>query len=1000
MVRKQVRNALLVIISLFSFSLAAAQVDKGERLFKKMAYVDAIKAYEKALTGGETNFLRARLGDCYAALNEPTEAIQWYRKAAESGSADPKTILAYADLLKSRARYRDAKYWYEQYGSATGDYKRANLMSQSCDDAEEMRKNPDKYTIQRLGLSSAYDEFSAVRYRKGIAFSASRPRGFFVKWLSGRDGQPFYDLYYVEENLDGSFSKPKLLKGKINSRFHDGPVSFTKSQDIAFVTRNRLQNGKDVKDSSGITSLAIYMGRKENDKWGDFKMLNLCEGNYSCAHPALAADEKTLFFSSDMPGGYGGNDIWFSVLEKGKWSKAINLGPEVNTPGNELFPTIDASGVLYFSSDGHPGLGGLDIFSAKTIGAEWKDVKNMGFALNTEADEFGLIIDVNRAQGYFTSDREGGAGGDDIYYFKLSSGFDIQVVEAWTGKAVPNAKVSMTSASGTGKVIELTANKEGRIEHHVKTGKDYWMMVEAEGFKKYKEKISSKGISPGEVLSVAVQMEKAPVFSLGIRVWDRKDGWPLDKVPVRIIGESEEMYYTNPDGWLEVPLKPESQYTVIVEYKDYLPMIEKIGTGKKENAAPIELEMVLDHKPHAMLEGVVLDGDGVKIENAKITVQERRTGVRLLETVTQGDGVFWLVVDSIEDVMITAAKEGFVSKTEDVKLDFGETQSQSVRFVLLRDPGIAVDEEPANPVDPSDNTNPVDEEDVSEFDEEEDDEEEDDEVVASADPVINSDPEDNSDSEDNEEPQDEPGDPIVNTDPVVSSDPVATSDPSAESDPSEEEDDAGWSQVSATPKNDPPSNPGLPATTSLAPTAKKNLTLYYDNNSTEIRRNYIGDLELILQVMKEHPNAKLKIEGHSDAKGYAALNKELSEKRARSIAWFFKARGIDKSRLDVSSYGSKQLVNDCRSKGSCPDWKHQENRRTVVTVIGGGPIAASTTILHEEEEEEEPVQVTPSGRAKIGDDENKGRAEIGQQPTTTTKPSGGTGGWESERTEQ
>ncbi len=884
MISISVRKILLIFIGLTVFSILPSQIKKANRFFDKMAYPDAIKAYEKALSDGETNFIRTRLGDCYTAIDNKQAAMQWYRKAAESGSANPETILNYAGLLKSRARYKEAKFWYEQFGMVTGDFEKSSALAFSCDESEKVRGTPDRYVITRLGISSGFGEFSAVPYRKGLAYSSSRPRGFLIKWLSGVDGKPFYDLYYSERSEGGEFLEARLIPGSINSRFHDGPVVFTKSQDIAFVTRNRHRQDAGKSDSLGKNTLAIYWGRQENGKWGKFELLPLCNESFTAAHPALSSDEKTIFFSSNMPGGIGGHDIWFSRYESGNWQKPENAGESINTSGDELFPAIDAAGILYFSSDGHAGFGGLDIFSAKKNGNEWQEVENLGFALNTEADEFGLYADFTTGEGYFTSDRDGGAGGDDIYFFKLSSSVEFQIVDIRTGLAIPGAKLSFTTASGSTSV-QLSGDG-GIVKFPVKAGKDYFLVAEAEGYKTYKEKIAVTNLAPNEILPVAVEMELAPEFSLEIRTWDRKDGWPLENVPVRIISDGDQVFFTNSEGWVSIPMKPESNYTVIIQHKDFRPVVEKVGTGPASNASPVEMEIVLDQRPHVMIEGLVSNEAGEFLPGAEIVVSTF-SGFPIAKTETQIDGVFWLVVDSIEEFNITASSAAYSQQQKQFRANFNSSDALSARFVLKRLTELtAIPQNDQKEISPtvvqSDDSELIEEEEGEEF------EESDTQAVANANEII-----------------------VPEQEIALPEKEIA---------------------VPAKKEIAPPALASIPA-----PSSRKDLTLYYDNNSTLIRPVYINDLTALLEVLKSNPASKVRIEGFSDTKGTPSVNLQLSDSRAKTIAWFFKARGIDKSRIEMQAFGEAKLVNDCIGNSDCPDWKHQENRRAVVKLLGSGP---------------------------------------------------------------
>jgi outer membrane protein OmpA-like peptidoglycan-associated protein len=262
-------------------------------------------------------------------------------------------------------------------------------------------------------------EFSPVLYENGLVFVSRNKNGL----IDENTGQTFFELFYSELDPNGIPAKAQNFSNELNSQLHEGPVTFNKKGNKIYFTRSNLDKGIRRADKKGRVGLKIYEAFRGDFDWENIVELPFNDDEYSCMHPSLSADETKLFFSSNMPGGYGGMDLYFVEKFNDKWSKPINLGPDINTSRNEVFPFIHESGSLFFASDGHDGLGGLDIFMINVLGRRWGKVINLGQPFNSDKDDLGLILDIRGTQGYLTSNREGGKGSDDIYIFNAPSGF-------------------------------------------------------------------------------------------------------------------------------------------------------------------------------------------------------------------------------------------------------------------------------------------------------------------------------------------------------------------------------------------------------------------------------------------------------------------------------------------------------------------------------------------------------------------------------------------------
>ncbi len=274
--------------------------------------------------------------------------------------------------------------------------------------------------IENAGIINSPNlEFSPTFYQNGIVYATSR-------YNSGkRDekiNETFFELFYAELDQDGNLYNPKPFSINVNSQLHEGPVTFSRDFQTMYFTRNNTKKGLRKADSKGVTRLKVYEGQRGSEDWEKIVELPFNSDEYSVAHPTLSTNGDNLFFTSDMPGGYGGMDLYVVSRADGVWGNPVNLGSTINTADNEVFPFIHTSGTLFFSSDGHDTMGGLDLFMANGVDADWREVVNLGPQYNSGYDDLGIILDPDGTAGYFSSNRNGGNGKDDIYRFEVSDG--------------------------------------------------------------------------------------------------------------------------------------------------------------------------------------------------------------------------------------------------------------------------------------------------------------------------------------------------------------------------------------------------------------------------------------------------------------------------------------------------------------------------------------------------------------------------------------------------
>ncbi len=460
---------LSVACSVFFFLLSCgihAQLNRANRYFENLEYVKAIPFYEKGLKRNPDPTAEANLAYCYKFLKEYQKAETWYAKAVSAPGTALINYFYYGQVLKNNNKPEEAKKQFERYLHLTPDDKIAKVELQSCSDIKTWLGQTPLYEVKNAGvINTPYAEFSPCYYDKGLVFISDRAKLDLLNGNNDRSTNTAYlSVYYAGFKTgagdSASFEEAQAFPVRINNNYHNGPASFSADQNLMAFTRVDKQLRLITKHFTNRAK--IYFSKKKNNKFETPVPFPFNSDAYSVAQPALSADGKTLYFSSDMPGGYGGKDIYVSHAEGESWSKPENLGPDVNTLKDEVFPYIRSDNMLFFSSDGHAGFGGLDVFSATVNKNVWGDITNQGAPLNSTTDDFGIVFNETNTRGYFSSDRTGGKGGDDLYSFVVTNKFTRvagRIVLSMDGKeTAKNAGVTLMTDDGY--VVKITSTDQ------------------------------------------------------------------------------------------------------------------------------------------------------------------------------------------------------------------------------------------------------------------------------------------------------------------------------------------------------------------------------------------------------------------------------------------------------------------------------------------------------------------------------------------------------------
>jgi outer membrane protein OmpA-like peptidoglycan-associated protein len=429
--------SIICVLLLGSGMLSAQQrtLNRADRKYVEYSFKPAQDIYQKVLDKGyQSEDLLKRLGNTYYFNADYAKAADIYgRLMEEYGPALPPDYLyRYAQALKSTQQYDKADGIMEQFTELTRDDARANRFEQQRDYRAKIEANSGRYEIGPFAYNTEFSEFAPVQYGEGLLFSSDRDTGNLARYRHTWTQQDFLDVYTIHS--DSTVSGVAKLDA-INTRFHESTTALSPDGQTLYFTRTSYMDGETSRDETGMVRLKIYRSRKSAEGWTDIEELPFNDNSYSVAHPAISPDGKILYFASDMPGSIGSSDLFqVRIIEDGTFSSPENLGPKINTEARETFPFVSSDGILYFSSDGHPGLGGLDIFAAKLDYLPYQGaVQNVGSPVNSGWDDFTFMIDTETREGYFASNREGGLGGDDIYSFLETRPLDFECTQQITG---------------------------------------------------------------------------------------------------------------------------------------------------------------------------------------------------------------------------------------------------------------------------------------------------------------------------------------------------------------------------------------------------------------------------------------------------------------------------------------------------------------------------------------------------------------------------------------
>ncbi len=415
---------LLVIIFVFSIQFINAQdqeLIRAKKFFDRTYYSQAVILYQKLADERPSQEVIKNLADSYFYTNDLVKAQRYYRLLVKNynSNLDREYYFRYAQTLKATNSYDDANEALKEYYAKSSNTEDLANFEKDLKTLENVTAIGKRFEIKNLALNTPNSEFGAVEYNGNLVFAGVKLKpGLFDKKFKW-DNAAYLNLVTVPlKNINSADSIVHYFAKELKTGMHESNAVFTKDGKTMYFTRNNSKNGTKKRDDKKVSNLQIFKAELVEGKWTNITSLPFNSPNYSVEHPALSADEKVLYFASDMPGSFGSFDIYSVNINKGAFDTPKNLGPLVNTDKREQFPFVSADNKLYFSSNGHLGYGSLDIFVSEINGNEYSKPVNVGLPVNSNLDDFAFNMNVDTKEGYFASNREGGKGNDDIYQFK------------------------------------------------------------------------------------------------------------------------------------------------------------------------------------------------------------------------------------------------------------------------------------------------------------------------------------------------------------------------------------------------------------------------------------------------------------------------------------------------------------------------------------------------------------------------------------------------------
>lgn len=581
-------TVLALIFTFQSFAQSNDLIDKGNKYFELKDFKEAINTYLKVLEQNPNeSSVYGPLANCYRFTNDMQNAELWYLKAVQLPKPEAEHFFQYGKVLQMLGKYRMAEAYFTEYSKVNPEKGKA--YAESARFAVQRQSDAPFYTVSKESISSNADDFGIGIYRGQVIYASSRTdikngmNDSDLGWKNGKLNQ----LLIAQPGINNSLGQPKVLKKEFKAKTKEGPLSFTANGKTVAYTQNQFIAGVRQIPEIGFKSRIYLASVKSDDEWEQEESFTYNNPEqYNTAYPSLMPDGSAIYFASDMPGGFGGMDIYVCYKTGSGWSAPQNLGESINTAGDEIAPYF-YNNILYFSSNYHPGFGGMDIYQAESINGEWSIVTHLGTGVNSPSDDYGLVFYENGI-GYLTSNRGGNA---DIYKVEVSSERIIIAILDDRGQAVPNVSIDF-SACGEEPVF---TDNEGRLKFIAKRGLDcQGVVISKPGYESKIVRVSSAN-QDLRVLEIRLKREANIENRYVGTVVDANTKSPIADVKIdvtNLMNMQRKETYSDKDGRYNLTLEAGATYTIKYLRIGYVETNRNVQVGDGTNKSLLSIQLL------------------------------------------------------------------------------------------------------------------------------------------------------------------------------------------------------------------------------------------------------------------------------------------------------------------------------------------------------------------------------------------------------------------------
>jgi len=633
----------LIITSLFILSNCAILfsqdnvLKKAQKLTNESAYADALFYYDLGLKQGlDSSEIAPEVANAYYELHDSEKGEEWYSLVVQN-SSEPIDYYRYAQMLKSNGKYDQAHKYMEKYSTLNGADPRAQAELTNAEYFEEYSEPSERFNLTNEYSNEETSEFAPVYFGEKLVFCSDLSiNGPAIKREDKTRNRPFLNLFVASLDSLGELRNITPFSENLNSSYHEGPATFNKNLTEIYFTRSNVIDNKKRKASDSQIKLKIFNAQRTDVGWSEPEEFAYNSDEYSVGHPALSTDGNTIYFVSDMPGGHGGTDLWKCELQGEQWGEPENLGSKFNTRGNEMFPFIHKDGTLYYSSDGLLGLGGLDIFECRLASTGLRKPRNLKSPLNSSKDDFGFTTNLDKTNGFISSNRKKGQKTDDIFFFRMIDKLPLSIsgnlIDSFNSDKSENLKsAQIRILDSEGNILETkTLDNDGYFEFEVDPDSNSYTIQtnNGEGWKDnaLNEKltnISEDELYLGELDLGNVLLEPKRLSFSGIPEYD-DSSMSLKGYYLTLTNKQtgkEELIEVQPDGSLEINLDPDTEYAIDFKKDGWL-STHKDFSSKDIQEENLTIQDILNTQAAKIEIGTMLNVENIYFDYNKSNIRE------------------------------------------------------------------------------------------------------------------------------------------------------------------------------------------------------------------------------------------------------------------------------------------------------------------------------------------------------------------------------------------